>query len=98
MSAATVVTNAARATIQALSKNRINCCILGSTACLIYGMENRAPNDVDIVLLTCKRRAFPLRHKRPHCKSQLQIQPHPIFHAQRRAQKVVLSTNLPNPM
>ncbi|ESK87112.1 hypothetical protein Moror_11888 [Moniliophthora roreri MCA 2997] len=49
---AVAVTSVARAAIQALTKNRINCCILGSTACLIYGMENRVPNDVDIVLLT----------------------------------------------
>ncbi|ESK89156.1 hypothetical protein Moror_5251 [Moniliophthora roreri MCA 2997] len=46
------VRKAARAAVQALADNNIDCCVFGSAACHFYGMENRDPADVDIVLLT----------------------------------------------
>ncbi|TFK39320.1 hypothetical protein BDQ12DRAFT_77027 [Crucibulum laeve] len=42
----------AQAAVRALEENGLECCLFGSTACAIYGMENREPNDVDIVVLT----------------------------------------------
>ncbi|KAK1216410.1 hypothetical protein PQX77_020963 [Marasmius sp. AFHP31] len=46
------IRRAARAAVAALAKNNIKSCVFGSAACQIYGMSNREPNDVDIVLLT----------------------------------------------
>ncbi|KAJ8087720.1 hypothetical protein PM082_006557 [Marasmius tenuissimus] len=46
------VRRAARATIAALAEYNIESCVFGSAACQIYGMSDRVPNDVDIVLLT----------------------------------------------
>ncbi|KAK7038868.1 hypothetical protein VNI00_010498 [Paramarasmius palmivorus] len=46
------VRKAAREAVQALADNNIKCCLFGSAACHIYGMQNRVPGDVDIVLLT----------------------------------------------
>ncbi|KAL0578771.1 hypothetical protein V5O48_003224 [Marasmius crinis-equi] len=46
------VRKAVRAAVAALAANRIRSCVFGSAACQIYGMNNRIPEDVDIVLLT----------------------------------------------
>ncbi|KAK7038858.1 hypothetical protein VNI00_010488 [Paramarasmius palmivorus] len=46
------VRKAARRAVQALADNNIDCCLFGSAACHVYGMQNRDPEDVDIVLLT----------------------------------------------
>ncbi|KAG5735612.1 hypothetical protein E4T56_gene6939 [Termitomyces sp. T112] len=43
---------AARAAIDALSKHGLKACLVGSAACMMYGMTHRVPNDVDIVVLT----------------------------------------------
>lgn len=42
----------ARAAVSALEKNNLKACLFGSAACAIYGMENRVPNDVDLIVLT----------------------------------------------
>ncbi|KAG7097939.1 hypothetical protein E1B28_005250 [Marasmius oreades] len=46
------VRKAGRAAVAALIQNNIRSCLFGSAACQIYGMKNRLPKDVDIVLLT----------------------------------------------
>ncbi|KAF9008329.1 hypothetical protein BDQ17DRAFT_1237020 [Cyathus striatus] len=43
---------ATRAAVAALAENGLNCYIFGSAACAIYGMKNRYPKDVDLVVLT----------------------------------------------
>lgn len=35
-----------------MEKNNLKACLFGSAACAIYGMENRVPNDVDLIVLT----------------------------------------------
>ncbi|RDB18619.1 hypothetical protein Hypma_014709 [Hypsizygus marmoreus] len=42
----------ARATITTLAEEGLDACLFGSAACAIYGMENREPNDIDVVVLT----------------------------------------------
>ncbi|KAF8219289.1 hypothetical protein L208DRAFT_767547 [Tricholoma matsutake] len=46
------VRRAARAAVAVLEANGLDCCLFGSAACAIYGMENREPNDVDIIVLS----------------------------------------------
>lgn len=38
------VRRAARAAVAVLEANGLDCCLFGSAACAIYGMENREPN------------------------------------------------------
>jgi len=48
------IRKATRAAVAAIEANALRCCVFGSVACAIYGMEHREPNDVDIVVLTNK--------------------------------------------
>jgi len=41
---------AARAAISVIESHDFNVCLFGSAACAIYGMDNREPNDVDLVV------------------------------------------------
>jgi hypothetical protein len=38
------IRKAARAAVTVLEANGLSCCLFGSAACAIYGMENREPN------------------------------------------------------
>ncbi|EIW74406.1 hypothetical protein CONPUDRAFT_147751 [Coniophora puteana RWD-64-598 SS2] len=42
----------ARKTASALGEAGYRCCLFGSVACSMYGMRNRTPNDVDMVVFT----------------------------------------------
>lgn len=46
------IRKAARAAISALRSYNLDACLFGSGACAIYGMQNREPNDVDLVVFT----------------------------------------------
>ncbi|KIK70015.1 hypothetical protein GYMLUDRAFT_536008 [Collybiopsis luxurians FD-317 M1] len=45
------VRKAARAAISIFNDYEISCCLFGSLACHIYGMRNRDPKDVDLIVL-----------------------------------------------
>ncbi|KAE9403041.1 hypothetical protein BT96DRAFT_512333 [Gymnopus androsaceus JB14] len=45
------VRKAARTAINIFNEHGINCCLFGSLACHIYGMRNRDPEDVDLIIL-----------------------------------------------
>ncbi|KAF8631093.1 hypothetical protein AX17_005138 [Amanita inopinata Kibby_2008] len=42
----------ARRTVDALAENGYNCCLFGSAACSVWGMNHRTPKDIDVVVLT----------------------------------------------
>ncbi|PFH44833.1 hypothetical protein AMATHDRAFT_165893 [Amanita thiersii Skay4041] len=41
-----------RRTVEALGECGYKCCLFGSAACHLWGMEDRIPKDIDIVVLT----------------------------------------------
>ncbi|KAJ3548212.1 hypothetical protein NMY22_g1339 [Coprinellus aureogranulatus] len=45
------IAHVAKAATDALRENGFTCCLFGSAACYYYGMRNRTPNDVDIVVM-----------------------------------------------
>ncbi|THU77538.1 hypothetical protein K435DRAFT_770153 [Dendrothele bispora CBS 962.96] len=45
------VRRAARAAISIFEENDYDCCLFGSLACHIFGMRNRDPEDVDLIVL-----------------------------------------------
>ncbi|KAF9008334.1 hypothetical protein BDQ17DRAFT_144920 [Cyathus striatus] len=47
------ILKAIRGTSKVLTKNDFKCCLLGSAACLFYGLGKRASNEVDVVVLKC---------------------------------------------
>jgi len=48
------IRKAARATISALQMHDLRSCLFGSAACTLYGMKNRIPEDVDVIVLSEK--------------------------------------------
>ncbi|KAF9008342.1 hypothetical protein BDQ17DRAFT_1422414 [Cyathus striatus] len=47
------ILKAVRGTLKVLTKKEFKCCLIGSAACLFYGLGKRASHGVDIVVLTC---------------------------------------------
>ncbi|KAK0501797.1 hypothetical protein EDD18DRAFT_1279505 [Armillaria luteobubalina] len=45
------VRRAARAAVKVLGDSGYECCLFGSAACSIYGMNYREPNDADLIVL-----------------------------------------------
>ncbi|KIL64843.1 hypothetical protein M378DRAFT_162691 [Amanita muscaria Koide BX008] len=42
----------ARRTVEALEEGGYRCCLFGSAACNLWGMSDRMPNDIDVVVFT----------------------------------------------
>ncbi|TFK21752.1 hypothetical protein FA15DRAFT_597351 [Coprinopsis marcescibilis] len=45
------VLQVARRAIRVLESQGYECCLFGSTACALYGMQNRTPKDVDLIVM-----------------------------------------------
>ncbi|KAF5334805.1 hypothetical protein D9611_012904 [Ephemerocybe angulata] len=45
------ITRVAKAAVEVVQELGFTCCLFGSAACWYYGMRNRVPNDVDLVVM-----------------------------------------------
>ncbi|TFK70158.1 hypothetical protein BDN72DRAFT_819288 [Pluteus cervinus] len=48
------IIKAARVTVETLHDLGYSCCLFGSTACALYGMDYRTPKDIDVIVITRK--------------------------------------------